>query len=256
MFDGSVPWSLGVGGGERFWRALGAPKRFWPGGFVVIDGVFVVAVGGIAEEGGEWPRGGGGRGADAQLDGRLEFFGARRVVGCALADAGLDGFLKACLGRGGGCWYTGRARGGMWTEVLNAPCETEKGLRGSEGCAQSIGSQGRGFEHSQSCAWWTALSRCFTRSSRARPDMALCSARVEPGIGLQRQDHRDFGTRVLMKILQSAFEGPESHQCRTTGLKRVPQEETYAWTCWSNALQKARHDTGSKGWCCPHLEQW
>ena len=60
MFDGSVPWSLGVGGGERSWRALGAPKRLWPGGFVVIDGVFVVAVGVSAEEGGEWPRGGGG----------------------------------------------------------------------------------------------------------------------------------------------------------------------------------------------------
>ena len=193
--------------------------------------------------------GGGGRGADARLDGRLEFFGARRAVGCALADAGLDGFFKACLGRGGGCWYTGRVRGGMWTEVLNAPCETEKGLRGSEGCAQSVGSQGRGFERSQSCAWWTALSRCFTRSSRAGPSMALCSARVEPGIGLERQVHRDFGTRVLMKFLRSAFEGPESHQCRTMGLKRVPQEETYAWTCWSNALQKARHDTGSRGWC-------
>ena len=91
MFDGSVSWSLGVGGGERL----------WPGGFVVSDGVFVVAVGVSADEGGEWPRG-GGRGADARLDGRLEFFGARRVVGCALADAGLDGFFKACLGRGGG----------------------------------------------------------------------------------------------------------------------------------------------------------
>ena len=34
--------------------------------------------------------GGGGRGADARLDGRLEFFGARRVVGCGLADAGLQ----------------------------------------------------------------------------------------------------------------------------------------------------------------------
>ena len=86
--------------------------------------------------------------------------------------------------------------------------------------------------------------------------MALCSARVEPGIGLERQDHRDLGTRVLMKFLRSAFEGPESHQCRTMGLKRGPQEEMYAWTCWSNALQKARHDKGSKGWCCPHLEQW
>ena len=60
MFDGSVPWSLGVGGGERSWRAFGAPKRLWPGGFVVIDGVFVVAVGVSAQEGGEWPRGGGG----------------------------------------------------------------------------------------------------------------------------------------------------------------------------------------------------
>ena len=28
-------------------------------------------------------------------------------------DAGLDGFFKACLGRGGGCWYTGRVRGGV-----------------------------------------------------------------------------------------------------------------------------------------------
>ena len=51
MFDGSVPWSLGVGGGERSWRALGAPKRLWRDGFVVIDGVFVVAVGVSAEEG-------------------------------------------------------------------------------------------------------------------------------------------------------------------------------------------------------------
>ena len=51
MFDGSVPWCLGVGGGERSWRALGAPKRLWPDGFVVIDGVFVVAVGVSAEEG-------------------------------------------------------------------------------------------------------------------------------------------------------------------------------------------------------------
>ena len=64
------------------------------------------------------------------------------------------------------------------------------------------------------------------RSSRARPSMALCSARVEPGISFERQDHRDIGTRVLMKFLRSAFEGPESHQCRTMGLKRVPQEET------------------------------
>ena len=59
MFDGSVLWSLGVGGGERSWRALGAPKRLWLDEFVVIDGVFVVAVGVSAEEGGEWPRGGG-----------------------------------------------------------------------------------------------------------------------------------------------------------------------------------------------------
>ena len=59
MFDGSVPWSVGVGGGERSWRALAAPKRLWPDGFVVIDGVFVVAVGVSAEGGGEWPRGGG-----------------------------------------------------------------------------------------------------------------------------------------------------------------------------------------------------
>ena len=61
--------------------------------------------------------GGGGRGADARLDERLEFLGARQVAGCALADAGLDGFFKACLGRGGGCWYAGLVRGGMWTEV-------------------------------------------------------------------------------------------------------------------------------------------
>ena len=232
MFDGILLWSVGPEGRERSWRTLGAPKRLWSDGFVVMDGVLVVAVCLSAEEGGEWPRGGGGgRGADARLNGRLEFFRARRVAGCALADAGLDGFFKAWLGRGGGCWYTGRVRGGMWTEVLNAPCETEKGLRGSEGGAQSIGSQERGFEHNQSCAWWTALSRCFTHSSRARPSMALCSARVEPGIGWERQDHRDLGTRVLMKFLRSAFEGPESHQCRTMGLKRGPQEETYAWTC-------------------------
>ena len=64
--------------------------------------------------------GGGARGADARLDGRLDFFGAQQVAGCALADAGSDGFFKACLGRGRGCWYTGRVRGGMWTEVLNA----------------------------------------------------------------------------------------------------------------------------------------
>ena len=141
MFDGSVPWSVGVGGGGRSWRALGAPKRLWSDGFVVIDGFFVVAVGVSAEEGGEWPWGGGKCGADAPLDGRLEFFGARRVAGCALADAGLDGSFKACLRRGGGCWYTGRVRGSMWTELLNALCKTEKGLRGSEGCAQSIGSE-------------------------------------------------------------------------------------------------------------------
>ena len=107
MSDSSVPWSVGVGEGEWSWRALGAPKRLWSDGFVVIDRVFVVAVGVSAEEGGEWPRG-GGRGADARLDGRLEFFGAPRVAGCALGDAGLDGFFKACFGRGGGCWYMGR----------------------------------------------------------------------------------------------------------------------------------------------------
>ena len=92
-------------------------------------------------------------------------------------------FLRRVWGEVRGWWYTGRVRGGMWTEVLNAACECEKGLMGSEGCAQSIGSQRRGFELTQSCAWWTALSRCFTRYSRARPSMALCSARVETGIG-------------------------------------------------------------------------
>ena len=51
--------------------------------------------------------------------------------------------------------------------------------------------------------------------------MALCSARVEPWICWKRQDHRDLGTRVLIK-LKSAFEGPESHQCRTMGLKKGP----------------------------------
>ena len=50
-----------------------------------------------------------------------------------------------------------------------------------------------------------------------------------------------------MKCLRSAFEGPESHQCRTMALKGGPQEETYAWTCWSKALQKARQDRGSRG---------
>ena len=86
--------------------------------------------------------------------------------------------------------------------------------------------------------------------------MALCLARVEPGIGWERQDHRDLGTRVLIKFLRSAFEGPESHKCRTMGLKRGPKEETNAWTCWSNALQKARQDRGSKESCCPQMEQW
>ena len=60
MFDGSVPWSVGVGEGEWSWHALGAPKRLWSDGLVVIDGVFVVAVGVSAEEGGEGPKGGGG----------------------------------------------------------------------------------------------------------------------------------------------------------------------------------------------------
>ena len=58
MFDGSVPWSVGLGEGESSWRALEAPKQLWSDGFVVNDGVFVVAVGVSAEEGGEWPRGG------------------------------------------------------------------------------------------------------------------------------------------------------------------------------------------------------
>ena len=60
MFDGSLPWSVGVGEGEWSWPALGAPKRLWSDGFVMIDGVFVVAVGVSAEEGGELPGGGGG----------------------------------------------------------------------------------------------------------------------------------------------------------------------------------------------------
>ena len=60
MFDGSVSWSVGVKEGRWSWRALGAPKRLWSDGFVMIDGVFVVAVGVSAEESGEWPRGGGG----------------------------------------------------------------------------------------------------------------------------------------------------------------------------------------------------
>ena len=59
MFDGSVPWSVGVGEGEWSKRALGAPRRLWSDEFVVIDGVFVVAVGVSAEKCGEWPRGGG-----------------------------------------------------------------------------------------------------------------------------------------------------------------------------------------------------
>ena len=96
---------------------------------------------------------GGGRGADARLGGRVEFLAARQVAGCALTGAGLDGFSKACLGRGAACWYVGRVRRGMWTEVLSAPCETEKGFEGSGGCAHIIGSHGRGLEHSQSSAW-------------------------------------------------------------------------------------------------------
>ena len=81
MFDGSMPESVGVGEGEWSWRALGAPKRLWSDWFVMIDGVFVVAVGVSAGKGGEWPRRGRGRGADARLDGRLEFVGARRGAG-------------------------------------------------------------------------------------------------------------------------------------------------------------------------------
>ena len=60
MFDGSMPWSVGVREGEWSWRALGAPKQLWSDGFVMNNGSFVVAVGVSAEEGGEWPRGGGG----------------------------------------------------------------------------------------------------------------------------------------------------------------------------------------------------
>ena len=110
------------------------------------------------------------------LDGRLEFLGVRQMAGCGSTGPGLDGFFKALLGRGGGCWYVGRVRGGIWTEVLNAPCETDKGLRASGGCAHSIGSHGRGLEQSQSCASWTAPSMRFTRSARAWPSVALCSA--------------------------------------------------------------------------------
>ena len=86
------------------------------------------------------------------LDGHLKFLGVRRMAGCGLTGPGLDGFFKACLGRGGGCWYVGRVRGGIWTEALNVRCETEKELRGSGGCANSIGSHRRGWEQSQSCA--------------------------------------------------------------------------------------------------------
>ena len=79
--------------------------------------------------------GGGGRGADARLDGRLEFFGARRVVGCALAGAGLDGFFKACLGRGGGVLVygagpRGHVAGGTERTVRNREgVETVGGVR-------------------------------------------------------------------------------------------------------------------------------
>ena len=86
------------------------------------------------------------------LKGRLEFLGLWRMAGCGFVGPHLDGFFKACPGTGGGCWYVERVRGGIWTEVLNAPCETGKGLRGSGGRAHSIGSHGRGLEHSQSCA--------------------------------------------------------------------------------------------------------
>ena len=72
--------------------------------------------------------------------------------GCGLVGPDLDGFFKVWLGRGGGCLYVGRVRGGIWTEVLNAPCETDKGLRGLGGWAHIIGSHGRGLEHSLSCA--------------------------------------------------------------------------------------------------------
>ena len=49
-----------------------------------------------------------------------------------------------------------------------------------------------------------------------------------------------------MKFLWSTFEGPESHKCRTMGLKSGPQEEMYAWTCWSSALQKDRQGAESE----------
>ena len=111
MFDGSVPWSVGVGGGERSWRALGAPKGLWPDGFVVIDGVFVHAVGVSAEEGGEWPRGGGGRGADARLDGRLEFF-ARGVWLIVLwLTLAWTVFLRRVWGEVGGAGILGGSEG-------------------------------------------------------------------------------------------------------------------------------------------------
>ena len=114
------------------------------------------------------------------------FFGARRVVGCALADAGLDGFFKACLGRGGGCWYTGRVRGGMWTEVLNAPCETEKGLRGSEACAQSIGSQGRGFRQAHVATLPCACTHVPFPSQVPRRSVCSCLRRLGVKVGLSQ----------------------------------------------------------------------
>ena len=96
MFDGSVPWSLGVGGGERSWRALGAPKRLWPGGLVVIDGVIVVAV--------------GGRGASC---GRLRACGSRR-----LPLRPQRGGWRACTQAAGSGWVGGG--GGNYMAPLRA----------------------------------------------------------------------------------------------------------------------------------------
>ena len=78
-----------------------------------------------------------------------------------------------------------------------------------------------------------------------REGLVKCGLVLSVG-GAWRVDQRDFGTRVLMNFLRSALEGLETHQCRTTGLKSGPQEEMYAWRCWSRGVQKGRQDLGSK----------
>ena len=111
MFDGSVFWSVGVGGGERSGRALGAPKRLWPDGFVVIVGVFVVAVGVSAEEGGEWPRGGGGVVRMRGWTGVWSFLARGEWLVVLWLTLAWTVFLRRVLGEVGGAGIRGGSEG-------------------------------------------------------------------------------------------------------------------------------------------------